>query len=204
MQVILFRSIDKLGMQGDVVNVANGYFRNYLGPRGLAVEASEATLRRLEAKRKKLQLEAEKDRTDAESVAERLAGVRLHFTMKTIDGKKLFGSVTAQNILEQLNEQGYAFERRQITLHEPLKTTGEHDVRIKLVGHIEGHIKVQIDAETTVSESEQTDMDLAAAAQAASDRRRALREQQEAQESGEVAAPAVAEENAAEAEDGNS
>ena len=77
MQVILFKNVDKLGMQGDVVNVANGYYRNYLGPCGVAVEATKHNLKRLEAKRAKLQAESEKQVQEAQSFAERLVEAQL-------------------------------------------------------------------------------------------------------------------------------
>ncbi len=79
MQVILFENVERLGMQGDVVNVANGYYRNFLAPKGVAIEATDGNLRRLEAKRKKLQVEAEKQRNDAEAIAERMKDVKLEF-----------------------------------------------------------------------------------------------------------------------------
>jgi large subunit ribosomal protein L9 len=147
MQVILFQNIDRLGMQGDVVSVANGYYRNYLGPREMAIEASANNLKRLEAKRSKLKEEADKQRQEAQGFAKRLAEARIHFVRKSPDGEKLFGSVHDHEIHEQLVAQGFNIERRQIVLNDPLKTTGTHDLRVKLVGNLEGHIKVTIEAE---------------------------------------------------------
>ena len=98
MQVILFENIDRLGMKGDVVNVANGYYRNYLGPRSMAVEATPANLKRLEAKRRQLQAEAEKQRQEAEGFARQLAQAPIKFVRKSPDGEKLFGSVSAHEI----------------------------------------------------------------------------------------------------------
>ncbi len=154
MQVVLFENIDKLGMQGDVVNVAKGYFRNYLGPRGVAVEASEANLKRLDAKRKKLMIAAEAQRGEAQTLSDRLAAAELNFKMKTIDGKKLFGSVHDREIVELLVEQGFEIERRQVALVEPIKSVGTHDVRVKLVGQIEAHIKVTVEDEAGPAEEE--------------------------------------------------
>ena len=154
MQVVLFENIDKLGMQGDVVNVAKGYFRNYLGPRGVAVEASEANLKRLDAKRKKLMVAAEAQRGEAQTLSDRLAAAELNFKMKTIDGKKLFGSVHDREIVEQLVEQGFEIERRQVALVEPIKSVGVHDVRVKLVGQIEARVKVTVEDEAGPAEEE--------------------------------------------------
>jgi len=154
MQVILFENIDRLGMQGDVVNVANGYYRNFLGPRNLAVEASASNLKRLEAKRRKLKGEADKQRQEADGFSRQLAAARLHFVRKSSDGEKLFGSVHDHEIHEQLVEQGFNLDRRQILLREPLKTTGTHTVKIRLIGHLEAQVKVVIEAEAMAEAKE--------------------------------------------------
>jgi len=146
MQVILFKNVDKLGMQGEVVNVASGYYRNYLGPCGVAVEATKHNLKRLEAKRAKLQAEAEKQVQEAQSFAERLVEAQLRFVMKSPDGKKLFGSVHDHEIADQLIEQGFNIEKRQVQ-HEPIKETGTHKVKVKLVGQVEAIVDVVIEAE---------------------------------------------------------
>jgi large subunit ribosomal protein L9 len=147
MQVILFKNIERLGMQGDVVNVASGYFRNYLGPRGIALEATATNLGRLEIKRKKLHEEAQRQVNEAGDLAKRLSGVPIKFVMKATDNERLFGSVADHDILEKLNQAGFAIERRQIILREPIKTVGTHNVKIKLVGHVEGQVTVVVEAE---------------------------------------------------------
>jgi large subunit ribosomal protein L9 len=147
MQVILFDNIDRLGLKGDVVNVANGYYRNYLGPRNLALDASEANLKRLEAKRRKLKSEAEKQRQEAEGFASQLANAKIVFTRKSPDGDKLFGSVTAHEIFDALVAQGFNLQRQQIALRESLKTVGTHTVKIRLIGQMEGHVKVVVEPE---------------------------------------------------------
>jgi large subunit ribosomal protein L9 len=147
MQVILFENVDRLGMKGDVVNVADGYYRNFLGPRGVALEASDANLKRLESKRRKLKGEADRQRQEADGFSRQLAAARVHFIRKSPDGEKLFGSVHDHEIHEQLTAQGFNLERRQIVLREPLKTCGVHTVKIRLVGHLEAHVKVVIEPE---------------------------------------------------------
>ena len=146
MQVIIFKNIDGLGMQGDVVNVKPGHFRNYLSPYGFAVEASASNLKRLEAKRNKLRAEAEKQRQAARAYADRLAESQVKFILKSPDGTKLFGSVHNHEIADQLVAQGYEIEKRQV-LGEPLKTVGEHKVRIRLTGGVDATITVVIEAE---------------------------------------------------------
>ena len=147
MQVILFENIERLGMQGEVVTVAPGYFRNYLGPRGVAVEATPHALARLELKRKKLQAAAEIQLASARTLSDRLKDAEVRFVLKATDGNKLFGSVSAAEIVEKLAAQGFEIERRQVALKEPIKTTGRHDVRIRMVGQVEAHVKIFIEAE---------------------------------------------------------
>lgn len=147
MQVILFQNIDKLGMQGDVVNVAPGYYRNYLGPRGIALEATAATLSRLADKQRKLRAMAEKQLGEASIVAEHLSKARLCFTMKATDGEKLFGSLHNHEIAEALAEQGFNIERRQIVMKDPIKTVGTHQVAIRLLGSVEASVTVEVIAE---------------------------------------------------------
>lgn len=148
MQVILFQNIAKLGMQGDVVNVANGYFRNYLGPSQIAVEATPGNLRRLEAKCKKLKVEAEKQVKAAEDIGSRLADIPILFVMKaTKDGEKLFGSVHDRDIAAKLTEAGFECERRQVLLSESIKTVGTHTVKIRLHTHVTANVTVTVEPE---------------------------------------------------------
>lgn len=154
MQVILFQNVERLGMQGDVVNVASGYFRNYLGPRGIAIEASPNTLARLEAKRVKMRAEAERQVGEASAIAKQLKDVQLKYVMKaTPDGARLFGSVSALDIAEKLHELGFTtIERRQVALHEPIKTVGTYTVKIKLIGNVDAAISVAVASDAPVVE----------------------------------------------------
>lgn len=145
MQVILFQNIEKLGMQGEVVNVANGYYRNYLGPRGIAVAATTGNLKRLELKLKRLSEEASTQFSAAESVAANLSKVELTFVMRANEEKKLFGSVQDHDILAKLVEAGFDdLERRQIMMSEPIKILGEHTVKVKLHSHVAATLTVSV------------------------------------------------------------
>lgn len=156
MQIILFKNIERLGMQGDIVNVAGGYFRNYLGPHGLAVEATAGTLKRLDLKRKKLQVEAEGQRNEAKAMAKRLSEVELTFTRKATDGQKLFGSVTEHDILERLKEAGFEFERKNLLIRDAIKTVGTHPFRIRLESNLLVDMKVHVEPEGGVPEDTPT------------------------------------------------
>ncbi len=154
MQVILFKTVEQLGMQGDVVNVAAGYYRNFLGPRGFAIEATEGNLRHSEAKRKKLKAEAEKQVQTAKAYADRLTGVKLEFTEKANPEGRLFGALHDREILDALKAQGFEIERRQILLKEPIKTVGQHTVRVRLLQGVETTVGVTVKGDVVATEEE--------------------------------------------------
>lgn len=133
MQVILREEVLSLGTTGDVVDVKPGYARNYLLPRGFAVEASTRNLRQREHQTRIIGDKRLREQKTAAAIAERLSSQALSFTMRAGEEGKLFGSVTNQDIQRQLEERGFALDRRRIVLAEPIKTLGNHDVEI-LVG----------------------------------------------------------------------
>lgn len=154
MQVILFKTVEQLGLQGSVVNVAAGYYRNYLGPMGIAIEATEGNLRQSEMKRKRLQTEAEKQVQDAQAQARRLAETKLEFTEKANPEGRLFGAIHDREIMDALDEQGYKIERRQILMKEPIKAVGNYSVRIRLLQGVDCTVPVIVKGEA-VAEAEE-------------------------------------------------
>lgn len=147
MEVILIENIDKLGTRGQLVKVADGFGRNHLLPKKLAIAATPQNRKWVELQRQKfLKMEA-REKADAEDLAKLLEDVRLAFTRKSGEQGMLFGSVTAMDVAEQLAAQGYQIDRRKIQLPNPLKTIGEHDVSIRLHHDVTGHIKVAVEAE---------------------------------------------------------
>ena len=147
MEVILLENIDKLGSRGQVVKVADGYGRNYLLPKKLAVAATPQNLKHMEQQRVRfLKLEA-KEKGDAQELATLLQGVSVTLTRKSGEKGTLFGSVTAIDIAEKLAVQGYNIDRRKIALDSPLKVLGEYDVPIKLHRDVTASIKVRVESE---------------------------------------------------------
>ena len=147
MDVILLENIDKLGSRGQVVKVADGYGRNYLLPKKLAVAASPQNRKWMEQQRVRfLKLEA-KEKGDAQDLAALLQGVSVTLTRKSGEKGTLFGSVTAIDIAEKLAAQGYNIDRRKIALDSPLKILGEYDVPIKLHRDVTAFIKVTVEGE---------------------------------------------------------
>lgn len=144
MEVILRQAIDKLGNPGDIVNVSNGYARNYLLPRGVAYLATEGNKRRIEQERQRLEAAEEARRTAARDLANNLEQVSLTFAARVGEEGKLFGSVTAGDIAQQLVAQGLQIEKRQVDLHEPIKALGVYRVPVRLHADVHPEIKVWV------------------------------------------------------------
>lgn len=145
MEVILFESVKNLGRAGEKVKVAAGYYRNFLGPRGIAQEATNANLKRFE-KMKSKQLALEAQRADeARELAQKLEGVTVTVKAKAGDSEKLFGSVTMQEIVDALAEQGYKVDKRSVTTNEPVKHLGEYTVNISIHPEVDGHVKLMVE-----------------------------------------------------------
>jgi large subunit ribosomal protein L9 len=142
--VILREEVPSLGTIGDVVDVRPGYARNYLLPRGLAVEASVRNLRELEHQKRVIADKRLREQKTAAAIAERLAGVTLSFTMRAGDEGKLFGSVTNQDVQRALEERGFTIDRRRVLLEEPIKTLGEHTVGIHVGPDTKATMTVQV------------------------------------------------------------
>lgn len=132
MKIILKEDIKKLGKMGQIVDVADGYARNYLVPKGLAVEASTKNIRSLEHEKKIIQEKARKHKDSAQDLASRISAMTLTIKAKAGEEEKLFGSVTTMDIAEALLTRGVEIEKKKIVLEEPIKRLGSYSVQIKL------------------------------------------------------------------------
>ena len=146
MQVILREELSNLGTTGDIVKVKPGYARNYLLPRGLAVEASVRNLKELEHQKRVIADKRLREQKSAAAVADKLSSIKLAFQVRAGEDGKLFGSVTNQDIHKQLEERGFPIERRRILLDEPIKSLGTHDVVVHLGPDTKSTIKVDVTA----------------------------------------------------------
>ena len=145
MEVILRQTIENVGNPGDIVKVSNGYARNYLLPRGLAYQATPGNRKRIAAERARLEAAENERRQSARTHADRLEQVSLTFSARVGDEEKLFGSVTAADIVQQLHAQGFPeIEKRQVDLHEPIKSLGVYKVPIRLHADVKPEIKVWV------------------------------------------------------------
>ncbi len=132
MQIILREDVEKLGVRGQMVKVANGYARNFLIPNKKAVAASAANVKIVEQERQAALRREAKEKSSAEELAKLMAGITLVSVQKTGEADQLFGSVTSKDIADMLEKQGYTIDRKKIMLESPIKTLGEHKVGIKL------------------------------------------------------------------------
>ena len=170
MEVILLENIETLGSRGQIVKVANGYGRNYLLPKKMAVAATPQNRKWVEQQRTRfLKLEA-RERGDAEDLGKLMKGITVVATRRSGEKGQLFGSVTAMDIEEGLAAQGYKISRRKIHLGSPLKSVGEFDVQVRLHRDVTITVKVKVEAEGGPEPAPETaaDTESATAADAAS------------------------------------
>jgi large subunit ribosomal protein L9 len=144
MKVILIDDIRGLGSRGDVVNVKDGYARNYLLPKNLAREATAGNLKSVEQERKKWALLAAKEKEQAEKAAGAVKGTKIVVQKRVGESGQLFGSVTANEIADALTEKGFEVDKRRIELGHPIKTLGTHDVEVRLHKDVTAQIQVEV------------------------------------------------------------
>ena len=155
MEVILKEDVPTLGARGDVVKVAEGYGRNFLLPRKLAIEATRGNRAVIEQMKQAALRRTATDKAEAEAQAKLLETVTLSFTRKAGEKDQLFGSVTSSDIGAALEAKGYSLDRRKIHLNEPLKHIGEFKVPIRLYKGVEATVKVLVDKEPSAPEGEE-------------------------------------------------
>jgi large subunit ribosomal protein L9 len=147
MEVILKEDVPKLGNRGEVVKVAEGYGRNFLLPKKLAIEANAANKAVIEQMKAAAVRRSAKEKSEAEALSKQFDGLEVKFQRKSGENDQLFGSVTAGDVAEALEKKSFHIDRRKIQLHEPLKTIGEFTLPIKLHKDVTTHLKVVIEKE---------------------------------------------------------
>src|ERR1039457_1697490 len=147
MEVILKEDVNKLGARGDVVKVAEGYGRNFLLPRKLAIQATAGNKAVIVQMKAASVRRSAKEKSQAEELAKQFEGVSVSFQRRSGEHDQLFGSVTSGDLADALTKKGFNIDRRKIQLHEPLKTMGEFSVPVKLHKDVTAHLKVVIEKE---------------------------------------------------------
>jgi len=147
MEVILREHVDHLGRRGDLVKVADGYARNYLLPRKMALLATAGNKKVIEREKEKFDAQEAEEQKVAQALADRLANIEVEIARKVGETDALFGSVTNSDIAESLAAKGFDIDRRKIQLHEPIKKLGEYAVPVKLHRDVTVPLKVKVSAE---------------------------------------------------------
>jgi large subunit ribosomal protein L9 len=147
MEVILKEDVPKLGSRGDVVKVAEGYGRNFLLPKKLAIEATHANKAVIVQMKEAAVRRHQKDKADAEKLAGQLNEVVITLKRRSGEHDQLFGSVTSSDIATELEHKGFNIDRRKISVDEPIKTLGEHKVAVRLFRDVTAHVKITVEKE---------------------------------------------------------
>jgi large subunit ribosomal protein L9 len=146
MKVILQKSVDKLGVPGDIVEVADGYAHNYLMPRGLAVKATRGGVKHIDSLKRAHSVRVDKAKAEAEQVASRLTSTPIKVLAHAGEEGKLFGSVTASDIAEAIDKHaGVRVDRHDVHLDEPIRSIGAHEVRVHLFPEVDPILTIEVE-----------------------------------------------------------
>lgn len=144
MQILLTNNIEKLGKIGDVVNVADGYARNYLFPKGLATLVNPANVKELELRRRKQEAKERKEREDYKKLADELSGLEFSIAAKATEEGRLFGSITPAQVIEELSRKGYNLEEKVVIMKEHIKECGNYEVTLSLYPGVQTLVKLSV------------------------------------------------------------
>ncbi len=144
MKVILKKNLDKIGASGDIVNVAEGYARNFLIPKGFAVLAEDGNVKNIEHHKKVIQDKLNKEKKEAEKIAEKLSAHSCTVAKKVGEEEKIFGSVTTADIEAALKKDGFNISKKDIVIPEPIKVLGIYTVQVKVFTGVESSLKVWV------------------------------------------------------------
>jgi len=147
MEVILRDHVDNLGRRGEIVKVADGYARNYLLPRKLALVATEGNKQRIERERAKFEAHEAEEKKVAEAISARLDGMEIEIKRKVGETEALYGSVTTSDIAEALHAKGFEVDRRRVQLQEPIKKLGDFQIPVRLQRDVSATVKLKVVAE---------------------------------------------------------
>jgi len=147
MEVILREHVDHLGRRGDLVKVADGYARNYLLPRKLALLATDGNRKQIERERAKFEIKELEEQKSAQAVADRIANVEIEISRKVGETEALYGSVTSADVAEALAAKGFEMDRRKLHLPDPIKRLGEYEVPVRLHRDVTVKLKVRVVAD---------------------------------------------------------
>lgn len=161
-QVLLLKPINGLGAEGDTVTVRAGYARNFLLPRKLALPITQANKKQVEALLKAREVREQKEFEEARTLGEKIEAANIAIAVKTGEAGKMFGAVTANDLIERLKEEGIELAKKQLSLPAPIKELGSHTVTVKLTGDVSAELKFEVVSENPIEESSEAEATVAA------------------------------------------
>lgn len=153
-ELLLLQPVEDLGNEGDTVNVKIGYARNYLLPNGLAIPVTRSNRKQIEALRTRAEKRKISELDEAKALGEKLGTIQIVFAVKTGPGGKMFGSVTAQDLIERIAENGVELEKKQVNLYTPVKSLGKHTTRVRLHPEVSADFDFEVVSENPIEEKE--------------------------------------------------
>jgi large subunit ribosomal protein L9 len=144
MKVLLKNDVPKIGKKGELLDVKEGYARNFLIPNGLAIEATGGTMKQYEEEKKAVDRRKAKEKEDAQALAAKIKGLTVTLRHKAGDEGRLFGSITSAEVSEALKQKGFEIDKKQIVLDEPIRLCGTHEVKIKLHSEVAATLNVEV------------------------------------------------------------
>ncbi len=153
-ELLLLQPVEDLGNEGDTVNVKTGYARNYLLPNGLAIPVTRSNRKQIEALRTRAEKRKISELDEAKALEEKLGTIQIVFAVKTGPGGKMFGSVTAQDLIERIAENGVELEKKQVNLYTPVKSLGKHTTRVRLHPEVSADFDFEVVSENPIEEKE--------------------------------------------------
>ena len=154
-ELLLLQPIENLGDEGDTVSVKAGYARNYLLPQGAAIPVTRANRKQIEALKTRASKRRESELKHARDLAEKLEKLSIAFAVKTGPGGKMFGAITAQDLVDRLKEEGIEIDKKKISLYNPVKSLGPHSTRIRLHPEISVDFSFEVVSENPIEENEE-------------------------------------------------
>lgn len=153
-ELLLLQPVENLGDEGDTISVKSGYARNFLLPRGLAIPVTRANRKQVDSLRTRAEKRREDELATAQQVVKKLEGINVVFAVKTGPGGKMFGSVTAQDLISRIAEQGVELEKKQVNLYTPVKSLGKHTTRVRLHPEVTMDFEFEVVSENPIEDEE--------------------------------------------------
>lgn len=156
-ELLLLQPVEHLGDEGDTVNVRAGYARNFLLPRGIAIPVTRANRKQIDSLKDRAEKRRASELESAQAVAAKLEPINIAFAVKTGPGGKMFGAITAQDLIDRIAEEGVSLDKRQVSLYTPVKSLGRHTTRVRLHPEVVVEFAFEVVSENPIEEDGETE-----------------------------------------------